>query len=317
LSRIPIGAQHHLARDVRAAISVAHLSRRFDLIHGHGMRAAWISYLASRRSGKPFVFTAHNLAPAMTGRLAPRLIRATVRAASARIAVSHAVVESFTPLGVDPADCTVIPNGVDLKAFDAPPTRGSVMRSLHLPDDAVLVAAVGRLAPEKGFDRLIGAAHKLLNECPKCRFVLAGEGPEHASLEELAKPLGDRFHLLGRYEAVYGLISAADIVVIPSVEEGQGIVALEAMAAGKPVAAARVGGLIETVVHGETGILVQDGAEDGLAEAIKSLAGDAALRQRMGAAGHKRAKELYSLEGMVSKTLAVYSAVCSGGQIDV
>ena len=93
--RVPIGASHHLATDVRAAISVARLAHGADIIHAHGMRGAWICYLASRRARKPFVLTAHNLAPTATGQLAPRLIRATVNSAWARIAVSNAVVESF------------------------------------------------------------------------------------------------------------------------------------------------------------------------------------------------------------------------------
>jgi glycosyltransferase involved in cell wall biosynthesis len=313
VNHVPISARHHLARDVKAAISVAHLARRFDVMHGHGMRAAWICYLASRRTHKPFVFTAHNLAPALTGQLAPRLVRTTVRAASARIAVSQAVVESFRPLGILTAEWTVVSNGVDLEAFDHPPERASVFRSLGLPEDAQLVVSVGRLAPEKGFDILIETARLVTKANKKVYFALAGDGPLHDKLADLAKPLGKRFLLLGRYNAVYGLVSASDVIAIPSIGEGQGLVALEAMAAGKPVVASAAGGLAETVADGQTGLIVPDGSPEGLADSLKRLLADSGLRSRMGESGRSRAAEQYSLDKMVDKTLAVYSAVCSGG----
>ncbi len=310
LHKVPIASKHHIVRDVRAAIAVAHLSHHCQLLHGHGVRGAWICYLASRRSHTPFVFTAHNLAPTLTGQLAPRLVRTAIRAAAARIAVSNAVVESYVGRGVDSDAWTVVSNGIDLAAFENPPDRASVMRSLGIPKDARLVIGVGRLAREKGFDRLIEAAASVLKKVPDSYFVLAGDGPEQKRLEAMAAALGSRFLLPGRFDAVYGLMSAADLVAVPSFEEGQGIVALEAMAAGKPVVAARVGGLVESIIDGETGILVTPDSADELAKALISLLKDTKLRTRMGNAGRERVKAQYTAERMVTGTLAVYTSVC-------
>ena len=310
---VPIGGKHHLVRDVRAAISVAHLSRHFDLVHGHGMRGAWICYLASRRTGKAFVYTAHNLSPVMTGKLAPRLVRSTARAAAARIAVSNAVAESYAPLGFHRNEWLVIPNGVDLAAFEDIPHQDSVLRSLGIPEGAKVVGAVGRLAPEKGFDRYLRAAAMVLEEVPGARFVLAGDGPERRNLETLAQPLGERLVMTGGYDAIYGLLSAVDVVVVPSVLEGQGIVAIEAMAAGRAVVASRVGGLAETVLDGVTGILVPPESEQDLARAIVALLRDPALRGRLGAAGRARAADRYSAARMIDSTVEVYRSVASAG----
>src|SRR2546423_2417923 len=173
---VPIRSDHRLFSDVRAAIAVARLARGADLIHGHGLRGGWITSLASRRSRKPYLLTAHNLAPIMSGQLAPRLVRSSVERADAKIAVSRAVAESFQEIGIDPLGWTVIPNGVDLIAFEKPPDSARLLRSLDLPQNAHLIVSIGRLAPEKGFDRLIDAAKIVCAQKPDIFFVLAGEG---------------------------------------------------------------------------------------------------------------------------------------------
>jgi glycosyltransferase involved in cell wall biosynthesis len=111
---------------------------------------------------------------------------------------------------------------------------------------------------------------------------------------------------LGYYQDIPDLLRSSEVVVIPSVVEGQGLVALEAMAACKPVVASRVGGLTETVREGVTGLLVPPNDPGALAQALQILLADEALRRRMGTAGRSLVEQEYRVDRMVEQTLALY-----------
>lgn len=307
----PIAARPHPFLDLRAAAEVARLARDYDLLHAHGLRAAWVGALAAPRASTPLVFTAHNVPPPKPGPLTRLLVRFVARRAAQAICVSRAVAIGLTEYGVAPEQMMVIANGIDLAPFDAVQPRGDVLRALGLPDDVRIVAAVGRLSPEKGFDVLTEAAPRVLERVPEAAFVLAGEGTERLRLEQLivARGLAGRFLLPGRVENAASLLAAADAVAVPSRSEGQGIVALEAMAARRPVVASRVGGLPETVEDGVTGLLVPPEDPATLADALVRLLADAPLRQRLGDVGRRRVEERYTVARMVSRTIEVYSEV--------
>ena len=311
--RIPLRAGPHPLLDLRAAAIVAREAPRYDLIHAHGLRGAWIGALAARRSGIPLVFTAHNLAPRNPGRVAVWALRFTAAKSAAIVAVSSAVADSLTPCCPE-SKIVVIPNGIDIALFDAPPPRADIFRAFDIPDDLRVIVAVGRVAPEKGFAHLIDAAPKVLSRFPGACFVLAGDGPERQSLigRIRQKGLEGRFFLVGRIEDVPGLLAASDMVVIPSLTEGHGLIALEAMAAGKPVVAARVGGLCETIIEGETGLLIAPGEPEAISDSILRLLWDESLRLRLGNAGRKRARQGYSIEQMVESTVDMYAQVSTG-----
>jgi glycosyltransferase involved in cell wall biosynthesis len=302
-----ITALPHPICDPRAVARVADYAERADILHGHGLRGAWIAGLAARRVNRPFVFTAHNLAPA--NRLAASLLfRPATRNADTVIAVSLAVAYTLTPYGVAPEKITVIPNGIDLAPFDRAQDRAAVCRELCIDEKRRIVVAVGRLSPEKGFDVLLRAAARLRRLLPDICFLLAGDGPErlNIALTRALYGLSAHMYLLGRWKDVPGLLSAADVVAVPSYREGQGIVALEAMAARRPVVASQVGGLIETVQDGFTGLLVPPGDPVALRGALLKLLTDEEMRKRMGAAGRLRVEQHYTTHRMVERTLAVY-----------
>src|SRR5262249_2652934 len=140
--------------------------------------------------------------------------------------------------------------------FDSPLASPLLRMRYGLDPHSLLLVAIGRLAPEKGFDVLIEAFRLIHARQPEARLILAGSGLEEASLRALAAPLQKALIFAGHLTEIVLLLQTADIVVIPSRQEGQGIVALEAMAARKPVVASRVGGLIETIEDGKTGVLV-------------------------------------------------------------
>src|SRR5262249_50432454 len=128
-----------------------------------------------------------------------------------------------------------------------------------------------------------------------------------AALARAAAPLGAGVVRFAGFRGdVAACLAAADIVALPSLHEGLGVAALEAMAAGRAVVASRVGGLAEVVVHDETGLLVSPGDVAGLAAALGRLAEDRALRARLGAAGQQRVRARYTTARMAEGTLACY-----------
>jgi glycosyltransferase involved in cell wall biosynthesis len=173
----------------------------------------------------------------------------------------------------------VIPGGVEL-----PPDVAD-------PDEPPTILYAGRLSPEKGVLELVEAADGL-------PLVVAGDGP-----------LRDRVpHALGfvPHGDLRRLYSRAALVAVPSYREGFGIVCLEAMAHARPVVASAVGGLLDLVVDGETGILVPPGDVAALRRALRELLADRELRRRMGEAGRERVRQRFSWDAVTDSTVALY-----------
>jgi glycosyltransferase involved in cell wall biosynthesis len=143
----------------------------------------------------------------------------------------------------------------------------------------------------------------------------AGDGAERAALEAQRAALGldARVRFLGRVDDVAELLAGADVCVMPSRHEGLGVAALEAMAAGVPVVASRVGGLPEAVVDGATGCLVAPDDASALADALGRLVADRDLRRALGAAGAARVRARFSMDAMAAGTLAVYRRLAESG----
>jgi glycosyltransferase involved in cell wall biosynthesis len=154
---------------------------------------------------------------------------------------------------------------------------------------------------------LLRAFAALAPRFPEARLVLAGAGDEHQRLarERDRLELRDVVAMPGRRD-VRELLAAADIACIPSLREGLSVFSLEAMAAGVPVVASRVGGLPESVAEGVTGLLAEPGDEAALAAALERLLADRDLRERMGVAARERARERFSARAMAEKTERLY-----------
>lgn len=213
-------------------------------------------------------------------------------------------------------------NGVDSELFGT--MTGSAFReTLEIPQDAILLLYVGAVVPEKGTLHLVDAMTEIVARSPTASLVVVGaaslwlRGSEYE--EEVRRRaeglpvrfLGVRSH--GELPAIYG---ASDIFVFPSVwQEPFGLVLCEAMAAGKPVVASRVGGIPEVVVDGETGFLVPPGDVPALAQAIGRLVSDRDLLDRMGRAASERAR-LFTWENTARKLDNVYDMILSAKRRD-
>jgi glycosyltransferase involved in cell wall biosynthesis len=168
------------------------------------------------------------------------------------------------------------------------------------------VVVPGALERRKGHATLLAAAGLLAPRALEMRYVFCGAGREEAALRRAAAPLGETVRFAGFRRDMGACLAAADIAVLPSLYDGLGVAALEAMAAERPVVASRVGGLAEVVVHAETGLLVPPADPTALAMALERLAGDPALRARLGAAGRERVLARYTGARMAEGTLACY-----------
>lgn len=172
----------------------------------------------------------------------------------------------------------------------------------------VRIGVAARLAPVKGIEHLIAAAKLLEREFPKLILEIAGTGVDRPRLhgQAIAAEIADRVRFIGWKDDITALMSEWDVYVQPSLAEGFGIAALEAMAAGLPVVATRVGGLCELVEDGTTGWLVNAGDPKALAHRIGSLIREPDMRLRMGNAGRQRAATRFSLEREASSIQSAY-----------
>lgn len=213
-------------------------------------------------------------------------------------------------IGYDPARIRVIPNGVDTEKFRSDPIgRARVRREMMVSDEDFVVGAVGRLHAIKGHRHLIQALSLLPDSV---RLWLVGDGPLRSELEALASSLGvaNRTHFLGHRDDVPDILLGLDALCQPSLNEGMSNTILEAMASRLPVVATAVGGNVETVVHGETGLLVGPERPEALAGALQYLGFHREEALRLGEAGRRRAVDRYSIRRMVRDYEELYANLC-------
>jgi glycosyltransferase involved in cell wall biosynthesis len=301
--------------DARAIVQLQRLLQRgrFDVVHLHGAKAGYVGRMAvrllSRRPG--VVYTVHNQVlpqrPVLK-RVMQVLERRLAADVDRVITVSHALGREVHGGHRVPAERLVtIHNGVETPP---PLSREQARAVLCCEGERLVIGAIGRMVPEKGFDVLIEAFLQLLGRGVDAELVLMGDGPCLSEYQALAGKAGlSRMRFLGEVPQAGRLLQGVDVLVQPSRAEGLGLVPIEAMLAGRPVIASDVGGLPEVVTHGETGLLVPPGDVAALVEGLALLADRADLRVRMGEAGRERARRCFSRQAMVEATLREYRAV--------
>jgi glycosyltransferase involved in cell wall biosynthesis len=318
-SEVAIGSKLNLAADLAAAKQVAALPG--DLLHGHGLRGMWIGALSLRHSPRPFVVTAHNLPPSMNP-LARIAVRWAFRKANRVIAVSQSAANQLKPL-VLPGRTVVIYNGIEIVSTNTLPSLKEARDALGISQTAEVIAGIGRLSREKGFDLLVTIASLTRGNRTRVFLAIGGEGPQRATLEdEIVREseaiiMGDLpfARLLGKLDDPTLLYRAADVIAIPSREEAFGLVAVEAMAAERAVIAFDVGGLREVIAAGFTGILVPSvdaiGQPNvmGMYTTLSELLNSPDKLHDMGKAGRKLVEQKFTAEKMIAATCKVYDEV--------
>jgi glycosyltransferase involved in cell wall biosynthesis len=314
--------------DLRAVAAVSTLTRDFDVVHAHGLRAGVVAALALRvraRAGlvlrgrapvrRPvLVVTLHNgvLGSGVRRRVFDLVVARLARTADAIQAVSPDLVEVLLRSRPDAARALVA------SPLPAPTRdRAATRRHLGVADTTPLILAVGRLHRQKGFDVLVVAASLLADVAaegehtgPALAFVIAGEGPQRAELQSRIRVAHVDVRLLGDRDDVADLIQAADVVVMPSRWEGWPLAAAEVLAAGRPFVASAVGGLPELVAA--AAILVPPGDAGALAGAIWQLVDDPSLADRLSNAASARAQQLPTISDVTASVLATYRRALVG-----
>jgi glycosyltransferase involved in cell wall biosynthesis len=176
--------------------------------------------------------------------------------------------------------------------------RGRARRLLGIPESAFVISAVGGLVAYKGFVELAEAVGRLNETGCETLLLIAGDGPDAEAVADAARTLGSNCRMLGRVKDTAPVFAAADLFVLPSRQEGFGLVYLEAAFQGVPSIGCRSGGTPDAIGDASTGLLVQPGDTAELTEAIRSLRMDPERRLRMGAAAKARANTGYTDEVM-------------------
>jgi len=228
--------------------------------------------------------------------------------ASVLVGVSQSVIADFIGDGFPPGRARVIANGINFSQFDLAAGRG-LRAELNLPEDAILVAAVGSLIRRKGLDLLIEALARLPNH--PLHLAIAGDGPEKSALAALAEArgVGARVHFLGYRSDISPLYAASDIAALASRSEAFGLALAEAGLFGLPVLATRVGGVGDVVEDGVTGLLVPPENCAALTQALNRLAADAGLRARLGAQAAARVRARFDIARMVAEFERLYQTL--------
>lgn len=294
---------------------------RPDVVHVQYVAPGLLPILAARLAGIRTVFaTIHIAGSIVYGRKATALLRAAAWFCSAFFCVSRDVEEfwfgdSIVFGGED--SCRrrkhfTIYNAVDVSRIKVAAERANhqeLRQHLGLTGKRV-IGIVGRLAFQKGHTVLLDAMVKVVHEVPDAVLIIVGDGAERSNLEMQSRRLMIEPHIrwLGSQEPeqVYQLYGVMDVFAMPSLFEGFGLTAAEAMAAGCPVVASAADGLREIVIDGHTGILVPCGDSDRLAKALIKVLQDPEAAKEMGLNGQKRVEQEFSLEQFRESMLAVY-----------
>ncbi len=292
-------------------------SFRPDVIHNHSMAAIGIQTLvAARWLGFPILGTCHVYLAGFLGYTPLQLGQLPGMDAIAwryTLAFFNRFPLVTTPSQVMAGELAahglrvpVVPvsNGVDTHLFRPAPQA--------LGQDGITVLHVGRLSYEKNVDLLLRAFARMAGQCPAARLTIVGDGPDRDALARLAGELGlgERVRFTGfvPHERLPALYRAADLFATASAIETQGLVVLEAMACGLPVAGVDALALPEAVHHGDNGFLAPAGDEAALAQYLAHLVADAGLRKRMGAASRRMAEQ-HGLEWVAAQYEGLYRQV--------
>jgi glycosyltransferase involved in cell wall biosynthesis len=292
-SRLPVIAWWRLVlllRRVSARVLVA-----------RGFNAATLGRVAALAARTPVICVAehsmHERSPAVWRALVEGALRPFTSA-------FFAVCDTQLPYlargkGIPPDRVIVVHNGIEIRETPAL-ARMAARAAMGVGDDMVVFGIVAGLRPEKDHKGFLHAVALLSARVPEARFVVVGDGPLRVELENLSRALGVQgvVRFLGARDDVAALLPGLDVFCLSSVTEAFPMAVLEAMAAGRPTVATRVGGIPEMIRDGTDGLLVPPGHAESLARAWERLARDPAERYEMGCSAARRARESFSAETM-------------------
>ncbi len=313
----------HLLKDMQALWQLTRLfwQERPALVHTHTSKAGVLGRVAAWIAKVPvIVHTPHG--HVFYGHFGPTrswLFLQIERVLSAMtdrlIALTDAERQDHLDRHVGHADrFAVVPSGIDRERFGLARAQGKQQPEwFGCPPDALIVGSVGWLTDIKGHKYLIEAVSKLKKDFPSLHLVIVGSGDRHDALLQQAELAGilDAVHFLGHRDDVEACLAGMDLFVLPSLNEGMGRALVEAMAAGLPVIASRVGGIPAVISHEHTGLLVPPGNADALADAIRRLLDRPDWARQLGLAAGRSVDSRYGSRSMVRVIESIFAEALS------
>ena len=292
-----------------------------DILHIHlwNPGACRYAFMAAARQKIKIIATEHDPFP-LKG-IKKTLKKIFLKKTAHTIAISHNTGEQMLKLYPEIKNhMSVIHNGIDLGIFEnelrhfsnQQKKDGSVLRKnlFKAQNDDFVIITIAALHPRKGLKYLIAAMRKIVDEKPKTKLMIAGDGPQKKYLRKIAKKLNlsNKIRFLGNQKNIAAILKSADLFVLPSIKEAFGLVLLEAMAAEIPIVASAAGGIPEIIEDNKNGLLVEPGNSDTLAEKIILLMKNAHLQKKLVANGLNMVKQ-FDIKKMAKKTEKVYSSI--------
>ena len=288
----------------------------YTIVHTHTSKAGVVGRLAAHWAGVPvIVHTVHGFAFHEQSHAAARVAYSNIERLAAQFCDAIVCVSNFhrewaLQLNIGtPAKVVAIPNGISSERLETTKTRAQARAELGLAEGEFAIFSAGRLATQKGFEYLIRSIAQLKERMPcPFRVILAGEGVLREELDRLCSALGveDKVQFLGFRQDLGDLLSAADLVALPSLWEGLSISLLEAMAAAKPVVTTRIGSNLEVVAHEQSALLVEPANAGQLADAIVRCARDPVLAGSLAEQAHLRFQRDYTYDRMLDEYMRTY-----------
>ena len=289
-----------------------------DIVHTHSSKGGILGRLAAKMCGVPnIIHTPHgHVFYGHFGRLASKIFlwveRIFSKFTDRMVALTSGEKNDYIEMSVcSPEQLLTIHSGVDVQRFlQSDGIRAEKRRSLGLGQKEAIIGFVGWLLPIKGPAYLLKAMDYIWPQHPETALLMVGKGDLDVDLraEALRKNVNGKVKFLGWREDINELMPVFDVLVLPSLNEGMGRVLVEAMAAGKPVVASRVGGIPDLVQDGQTGYLVPPADEKVLADAILKILNDRDQANLMGQRGKELCQQ-FTLEAMIEKLDDLYSAL--------
>ncbi len=309
----------HPLKDIKALIKLAIFLKKekFDIVHCHTSKGGFIGRLAAKLAGaKIIIYSPHgDIFEGYFCKLATDffilLEKFAARFTDKIINLTKIEIERFLEHGIGTRhQLKQIYNGINIKYYERAMTSNLKKRDeFGLGKDDFVCATVGRLVPVKGHTYLIKAVQKVVKVIPEAKFLFVGDGEIKSKLSEEIKSLDlqENIFMLGSRNDIATILSCINVFLLPSLNEGFGMVLIEAMAARKPVIATNVGGILEVVKDGKTGILVPPKDPEAFSSAIIKLYNNPELSRRMGQAGYSRARNLFDIKTTVREFEDLYN----------
>ncbi len=292
----------------------------FDVLHVHDWLTAPCSIGLKHFSKKPLVFTAHSTEHGRSGLHVPDSFTidglewwSTYEANKIIVASGSMKGEVCGHFHVSDSKVEIIPNGIDASKYEGPVDKGAVRARYGVQPHERLILCVGRLVPQKGIEYFIHAVPIVARRRPEAKFIIVGDGWYRDHLQWIANTTGHRWRItftgfISDWD-VMALTKSADVLVVPSVYEPFGIVALEGMAAGVPVVASQVGGLTEFIEHDRTGVLTYPRNPESIAWGIDHVLSNSGHAEWLVKNAREAVQKTYSWEAIAKRTEKVYKEV--------